>query len=206
MRSLMDDYITQQQKGIEQVTSNLLSNEISLAQWEESMALRIKRLNSTAYLLGKGGTLRYDSAVDKGRIGIIVRGEYERLRRFTNAIESGELTPAKIKWRARLYATKAYSIHQRAEQYSHTDEGFLFEKNILSSVENCADCLYFASLGIVELGTIPPVGLDRKCLNNCRCHKKFYRDRPENACRLLAQSWGWAGSPAGSLRIPLSRL
>ncbi len=191
VRSLMNDFIDDQKIRSDRITASFLGGGLTLAEWEDGMAKRIKALHSTAYLLGKGGTLRYDSSIDRGRIGNIVKEEYRFLRGFSEAIRDGKLSKAQIRARARSYMAAAYKTEQRAEEISHQENGYAYEQNILGAGESCPDCIYFAGLGVVPIGSTPPVGVGRQCGNNCQCHKDYSVEAPEGDRRLLA-GWGWA--------------
>lgn len=194
VRSLMESFIKDEKTRSDRITANLLNGGISLKEWEVGMAARIKAVHSTAYLLGKGGALHYDSAIDRGRIGAIVKREYYYLRDFSKDIQAGKLSEAQIRARTKSYMETAYATEQRAEEYGHADQGYRWEENLLTPGESCPDCVGFTGMGIVAIGTIPPIGQGRQCRNRCRCHKKYYRDKPEERSRptILMSRWGWA--------------
>lgn len=192
VRGLMEDFIRSEAVKSDRLTASLLNGKLSLKEWEAGMAKRIKAVHATSYLIGKGGSLRYDSQIDKGRLGSIVRREYKYLRNFSEAIRDGKLSKPQIRARARSYMVSAYKTEQRAEQYSHADNGYKYEKNVLGDAEHCPDCVYFSGLGIVPIGSTPPIGEGRQCQGSCRCHKDYFQEMPEEAMATSLQSrWGW---------------
>lgn len=197
VRELIQARISKEEKRIERITVSLLNGGLTLPQWEDSMAKRIKELHIQSYLLGRGGVLQYDAMRDRQVLNPIIQEQYIFLRRFSEAIKAGDLTEGQIKERARLYAGAAWQMKERGSAIAHSQANYLFERNVLGGEQHvCTDCEYLTFIGVVSIGRISqrkPPG-SRICLGNCRCHIEYYKERPAEAERAIAQS----------LRHPLS--
>ena len=180
-RGIVQDRITREEKRIERIPISLLNDDLTLAQWEASMAERIKTLHVQSYLLGKGGTHGYAPARDGQVITPIIQEQYKYLRRFSEDIAAGKLSKAQIEQRASLYASAAWQTREHGKFISHRESGYAWEQSVLDrGAENCALCEYFAYLKVVAIGVVSlrnPPGT-RTCKAKCRCHMDYFVERP----------------------------
>lgn len=99
--------------GVDALTTSLVSDQISLADWETGMRELIKREYIQLYLLGRGGrdNMTY---LDNSSIGGMLREQYRYLHQFAREIGSGNLTPGQILARARMYIRSSREGYNRA--------------------------------------------------------------------------------------------
>jgi hypothetical protein len=184
VREIVQQRIDRESERIERITTSLLRGDLTLPQWEKSMAERIKTLHIQSYLLGKGGTLNYVHSRDSATLTPIIETQYKYLRRFSEDIRDGKLTPARMKQRAKMYADAGWQTQEHGRAIAHSEAEYGFERNILDrAAENCAECEYFSFIGVVAIGTISrrsPPGT-RTCRGQCRCRMEYFKARPEVA-------------------------
>lgn len=174
---LVEKYMVQQRGDISTITDDLLSDQITVDDWQSSVASNLKSLRINAYSLGRGGIGQLDSS-DTAGLESRLEGEFEYLDKFAKEIEGGDLSDAHIKNRVTLYSDASYSEWQLGSQAAAIDSGETFE--IWDSADDstsCADCRGKAGLGWQPLGTLGVPGASVKCLSRCRCTKRFGTDR-----------------------------
>ena len=101
--------------GVDALTTSLVSDQISLAEWEFGMRALIKQEYIQMYLLGRGGRdmmTRLDYSSIGGMLG---RDQYKWLHLFAQEIGNGDLTPGQILARARMYIRSSREAYNRAQ-------------------------------------------------------------------------------------------
>lgn len=172
IRGALDAFITGTVEQIEVISTQLLSGEISLAQWQTEMMLHVKNANLAGASLERGGWYNMSQA-DFGKMGQKIRGEYEYLRTFANQIEAGtQPLDGRLVQRARLYGEQSRVSYYEFASDSAKKDGFAEEKSILTPSESCGECIQEASRGWVPLGDLIPIG-ERECLSNCNCYMQY---------------------------------
>jgi hypothetical protein len=203
VQGLVEARILQEETRVDRITANLLNGGLSLPQWEKSMAERIKTLHIQSYVLGKGGALQYNRKLDNAVLTPIIEAQYRYLRRFSEAIQAGNLTEAQIRQRAKQYAGAAWSSRETGQFMAHRQNGFAFEQNILDrAADNCIDCEYQSFRGVVPIGVISqssPIG-SRQCGGSCRCSMKYFKERPE-----VVKNQALCYNPINSIRLAKCR-
>lgn len=189
--NLTQKAIDHQRVIADELCEKLFDGALRLSEWETKAATLIRTTSIWQYSIGSGGIGRLTQK-DYGIVGAQLRREYLYLRRFTYQIQQGELTKAQIRSRLGLYFEKTYTLYERGRMESHKAAGYQWEKRITTAKESCADCLYWESIGVVAIGTLPTPGNQSSCLSNCRCTLRFYREKPEGADTLSLMSGnGW---------------
>ena len=168
--------------------SNTLSDLLSSGQlkpddWSEIFRQEIKEEWLAQYMAGRGGVDQMTPA-DWGWIGGKLNVQYNTyLSRFLDDIKSGDLSPEQIAARARMYIEGAEQAYWRANHVSHVAAGYDEVLWVLNpDVENCPDCIRFASMGWQRTDSDPyggayPGSGHTQCLTNCGCFLE-YRKRP----------------------------
>lgn len=172
VRALVDDYLDDLEGVLGRITRDLIDGEITLKQWQEAMARRIKDAYSQLGAMGKGGRNNLTRS-DWGRIGGRVRYQLNRLDKFAGEIAAGELSPAQIKFRAEMYARApgtSYwdSVTAAAEESKYTEM-----RRYLRPAEHCVDCIDYAARGWQPIGSLPMPKTESRCMTNCKCVVKF---------------------------------
>lgn len=151
-------------------TRLLLSEKISLSDWEQRMAESIKESHLRMTMLGAGGKNRVSNA-HFGAVGASLRSEYRYLHLFANQISRGELTAKRILSRAGSYAASTRKSFYKGEQLSRAIAGVKLAKRDLDPLaRHCPDCLGHSTNGEwlpIEMVVVP--GHRCQCAGRCRC-------------------------------------
>jgi hypothetical protein len=172
VRDALDSALRKEQEAAGKLFDQLVSGDISLTEWRDSMREMVRLVHLYSIAIAKGGFNRL-TATDYGYVGQVIRAEYTFLERFARRLSTEELKLDGLSrsW-AKLYAEAArYTFHQ-AQRQVMTAAGFTLERNVLHPAEHCAECLAATAQGWVPIGTLPPIGT-RKCLRNCKCTLAF---------------------------------
>ena len=161
------------------LAQDAVAGRIAVADFQQAMMLELKHLYNASSALAVGGYNKM-TAVEWGRNGQILRGEYAYLAGFAQDIADGKLTPAQADARARLYAGKAYSrfwaehsLQQQAAGYTQERWNTAADERVCTGGER-AGCQGLGDLGWVAIGTLPnPGDGSTQCLGACRCDKEF---------------------------------
>jgi hypothetical protein len=151
-------------------TRLLLSEKISLSEWEKRMAETIKESHIRMTMLGAGGKNRASNA-HFGAVGATLRREYRYLHLFSNQISRGELTSKRILSRAGSYAASTRKSFYKGEQLSRAIAGVKLAKRDLDpQARHCTDCIGYSTNGEwlpIEMVVVP--GHACQCGGRCRC-------------------------------------
>lgn len=160
-------------KRLDQLTDLLLTEGMTLQNWEQQFAALIKQIHIAQFLLGRGGMGGIVPA-DYLRIANALRDEYRYLSQFAEDIAMSKLTPAQIKARARLYLNKARSSFWLGNEQATISATKPSEmRRNLAPVEHCADCIRYAQAGWQPIGILPLPGYLCECRANCRCSVSY---------------------------------
>lgn len=188
---LMEAKISLIKEDLSLVTELLLQNRISLGTWEQTVASAIKTQHILGYSVGKGGIDRLNQS-DYGRIGQYLRGQYVYLRRFSESIARGNLTPNQIRDRLTKYADAVYTSYELGVRESHRLAGYRWERRITAgSGQICGDCSDYASRGWSPIGLLPPPGVGSACLSRCRCIMDYSQEVSRPNTDILSLKLGW---------------
>jgi hypothetical protein len=154
-------------------TSRLLqSGRISVADWRERMAGHIKATHLYSAAMPRGGWAQM-TAADFGRVGRLVRIQYEYLNNFAAQLSAGLPVDGRFLHRARMYQNAAREVYHESERVEMQDvQGLEQERNILAAADNCEGCVVETARGWVPIGSLRPIGR-RTCLTNCLCRIKY---------------------------------
>jgi len=122
-------------------------------QFYELMAREVKLVTNTATALAQGGWQNVTPA-QWGANGYRLRDEYGNLREFVEAVARGELSPAQIAARAKLYANTAYGRFWELEQAAQQARGATRMKLLTVGDDRvCEICVAEARRGWQPIGT-----------------------------------------------------
>jgi hypothetical protein len=176
VRRVVDDIANHASERAAAASTRLLAGELSLASWQTEMAQVVKLSHVSTSMLAHGGAEGMTPA-RWGAAGNRIRGEYQYLREFAAAIESGDqpLTSG-LTARAAQYGQAARVTYERERARGQQERGFLYERNVMAPAEHCADCIAQTARGWVPIGALSPIG-QRACRSNDRCRLEFSRSR-----------------------------
>ena len=125
---------------VESLAWQLINGQLRLDHWQELMRSAIKNEHLAQYMAGKGGVGQMTQR-DYGILGWTLREQYRFLDGFASDIASGNMTPAQIINRARMYIEDAHQSFWRGRT---------------------------EAMGMPALPTYPS-HCDTECLTKCRC-------------------------------------
>lgn len=114
------------------------------------------------------GGLAAMTAANWGKVGALVREQYQYFNDFVNGTNLDEATAAGLASRAGLYASAIYPTFVASVQYREIDNGATEERSVLNPAEHCDECVEEADRDWVPIGELVPIG-DRTCMVNCKC-------------------------------------
>lgn len=137
-----DRYLAQEQgQGLAQsLTDRLFGGEISLQRWQLDFRRDLKDIYRNEYLAARGGINNMTQA-DWGRLGGILRRQYEFMNRFYDDLAAGRVSKDQARARAEMYFKSARQSFERGQR---------------------------AALGMPDLPAYPGDGTTQ-CLSNCQC-------------------------------------
>lgn len=139
--TLRDFFIEAAKGDMDKLTRRLLNHNIDLQQWVLEMRTQSKTAYINEYLLARGGQNNMTQA-DWGRLGGLLKRQYEYIDNFARDIDAGKVSGGQIRTRARMYIDSATQAFERAKAQS---------------------------LGIPSLPAYPGDG-QTVCRANCQCH------------------------------------
>lgn len=149
------------------LTDELLSGAITAEQWQERFIDRITSLHAAMITVAAGGFDRLSEDHQRLLSGILDY-QHGRFDGFAQQVQDKEAGSADaIRARAKLYGTAANGTYEAARRIS-AGTVYFFERNNLSPVEHCEQCLAETARGWVSIGALSLPGT-RTCKMNCAC-------------------------------------
>lgn len=166
-----------------EVSESLRAGNISLADWQIEMMRLIKITHTSAALVSSGGVAHMTQAT-WGRVGAIVKNEYQFLRNYANDIASGkQKLDGTFLRRSMLYGNQGSSTYYRLNNIAMAERGFDEERSVLNPADHCDDCVAEENKGFQPIGQMIPIGR-RQCRSNCKCSVE-YRNTETNETVLV---------------------
>lgn len=154
---------------LRRLTQQLISQDLTLKQWESRFAQSIKESHIRMSALGAGGSLRLTNA-HFGSIGGLLRKEYRLLNRFTKGIEQGKYSEGYILNRASMYGASTRRSFFKGEQISRAIAGVTEAwRRLDTQAQHCPDCPAYATNGYAPIEKVVAPGAACKCGGKCRC-------------------------------------
>jgi hypothetical protein len=141
---------TVQQGKTDDLVADLFARRISHQEWTLAARQQIKDAFISQYLLGRGGRAAMTQA-DWGRLGGILKQQYQYLQRFEQDLIDGKLTEAQARVRLQMYIKDSIQAHERA----------------LATAK-----------GVPQLPAYPGDG-QTVCKANCACHWEYEETEDE---------------------------
>jgi hypothetical protein len=168
VRDAIDKALRTASERIGALADQVRANGISLAQWEQQMRRELKSIHLYSAMAAKGGRAQLTQA-ELGRIGRVLRDQYEKLRGFADDIQSGEqLLHGGLRSRARMYAKAGRDTYEQTRTRDLLAIGFTEIRSIRRSNESCTGCVEQEAKGFQPVSEFVPLG-HRDCLTNCEC-------------------------------------
>lgn len=172
VRSAVDQVIDAQESNFTSTASQLISGQITLADFQRQTAANIKTLHIATGLAANGG-VNNAGPDDIAHINDLIDRQYQFLRNMGNDIEMGtQPMDGRLLARVRLYAHAARGTYEDVVRRLARVGGALQEKRVLGVADHCIGCLEQVTLGWQPIGTLKDIG-DTPCYTLCRCHFIF---------------------------------
>lgn len=172
IRDALDGFIKATTEEMGAISTQLVSGELTLAEWQAQMMVMSKDVNLAGAALNEGGWYNMSQA-DFGKAGNKIRGEYGYLNNFANEIADGtQKLDGTLANRAKLYGEQGRVSYYDFAEKSAREDGYEEERSVLSPSESCDVCVSEDSLGWRPLGQVIPIG-DRTCLSRCNCFMQY---------------------------------
>jgi len=112
------DFYTEAVKGdMDKLTRRLTQHKISVQQWTLDMRQIVKETYIDQYMLARGGRGNMTQS-DWGRVGGMLKKQYEHINRFARDIDQGRLSEGQVRTRARMYVESSTQAFERAKAES----------------------------------------------------------------------------------------
>ena len=172
IRAGLNSFITDSTRIMEGISRQLVSGEMTLAQWQAEMMVLSKDVNLAGVALERGGWNGM-AAKDFGRAGQKIRGEYTFLNNFADDIASGaQRLDGTLVNRAKLYGEQGRVAYYDSAAATAKADGFDEERSVLTPADSCGECIGEDGKGWQPIGTIIRIG-NRTCLSNCQCFMRY---------------------------------
>lgn len=168
VRDLLEDRMQDAGERMGLASGRLAAGRITVAEWRDAMAKELKHVHIAGSALGRGGWHTMDENARRWTANRI-RSEIGYLDRFAAQIAAGEIPfDGRFEVRASMYAQSAWSTMEASRRDDRYQQGHRWERNVMSSVEPCDQCISVTAAGWQPLGSLPEIGA-RSCLSNDRC-------------------------------------
>lgn len=171
VREDLDVVLDNYERRVMQHAAALQDGRIGVGEWQVLMRDALKDIHIASGALARGGWAQMSQA-DYGRVGNVLRLQYEKLRAFARQIENGLPLDGRFRRRVMLYAQSGRVSFTAALRQEMELRGMTEEKSILANADHCTECVAEAEKGWQPIGTLVLIGR-RICKSNCRCHLIF---------------------------------
>lgn len=152
--------------ALDNMTNALYAGQLSLSQWQLAVAQLLKEAHLAQAMFAAGGKANMGPR-EWGRVGRMLRDEYQYLAKFAIDIAAGKVSLAQALVRVRLYGRATRATYWN--EWTRRREGEVWW--VLGIAEHCPDCVTLAENSpytMKSLPTVPAAG-DTECKRNCKC-------------------------------------
>jgi hypothetical protein len=169
IRDIIDRDIDATSERLQSLAAQLREGRISIDYWANAMAVELKHLHLANLAAAKGGVKNLTQA-DYGRVGRILRKQYEYLNRFATLVSSNPAyvqTPEFMR-RVGFYAQAARTTYEVVRHKEEIARGAKWARRVLHSAEHCMGCVAAAAQGWIPVEQMVPIG-GFECNVHCHC-------------------------------------
>ena len=168
-------------QSLQSATTAMIKGDITLAEWQSRVSLRIKQGHLELMRFGVGGAANakvwHENDVNK-RLQTV---DFPALERFGRDLQDGKLSEKQIRARLELYARGTKASYEKARLDNKRLNGQQYGRRLLGKTDlHCEDCLRYAGLGWQRLEDIILPGTNCQCGANCLCSIEVVSKLPKN--------------------------
>lgn len=156
------------------LSQQLQAGSVSLKVWQLGMEQGIKNMHLASAALAKGGWRQLTQA-DFGRIGAIVKREYQYLRKLAADVAGGkQKLNGTFLQRAQEYMRAGKTTYNEVLKREHEKRQETYVRNVRHARDSCPGCIAQSELGWVNTSDprlVPPGR--RTCRGYCKCEWEF---------------------------------
>jgi len=175
VRGALDNYISNAQDTPTALYNLLRGGQISVADWQLQMRDHVKNVHLNAAITAAGGRDQMTQS-DWGRVGQLIRTQYDYLDNFATQIANGLPIDGRLLTRSQMYTDAAVGTHETFTRLRMGNSGWDLERSILDPAANhCIgenSCIEQAARDFVPIGELVLIG-SRKCMSRCRCTMQY---------------------------------
>jgi hypothetical protein len=118
---LRDQFAMEQRVWADQAVRAMVRGDWTVRRWELEIRDRLKRVYLAEYMLGRGGQQAMTQA-DYGRVGNMLRDQYQYLRTFALDVQAGTMSEAQIAARTQLYHESSIQAFERGKAAAYSGD------------------------------------------------------------------------------------
>lgn len=151
---------------LQALTNRLYDGNITVAQWQVSVAQTLKDAHLAQSAFAVGGKRNMTQA-NYGRVGGVLRDEYGYLNQFAQDIVDGKQSRAQAVARIAQYGQATQQSYWR--EYANDTNDKIYWR--LNPSDHCKDCVELAGNSPYTATTLPtfPGAGETVCRGNCKC-------------------------------------
>ena len=175
--------------AVDSLANYIANGMISPSDWMNAFRWEIKSEYIRQYLVGIGGRAQMTPS-EWGKLGSLIKEQYQYLKGFAADVAKGEMTEGQIRARMNMY------INSSREAYFVARGRVIVKLKLFDEViwtlgiaEHCPDCIERSEMGwmpITEDGGFPtadgsafPGDGSTVCLTNCKCQLNYRNSATE---------------------------
>ena len=148
---------------------------ITIAEFQEQIAKTLKDGHLRMAMVGAGGRKRMTPR-RLGYVGGILNAEYKKLNSMAQAIADGEVSLKQLLARLNNYGETVRATFHWNEKESNKESGKnAGERWLTPGFTHCAQCIAYATGGLVPIDDVIPVATQCDCGGNCKCVARYVR-------------------------------
>jgi hypothetical protein len=186
LKSLLKLHLEDGKTRVNQIGEKLLTQKISLLEWQLRTREELKELHLANLLLARGGKNNVTSK-DYAELGRTLKNEYKHLRDFTKDLNRGynikngqnyEITKKGFFDRLNKYVKASEISYEKGLKNNHIETDYKYAQRFLNSTTPCVECSSYAALGVIDIVELILPKEACSCGSRCKCTVEYYTDKP----------------------------
>lgn len=175
VRAEIDRFLDAASARADVATDALRAGQITLAEWQTTMAAEVKVTHLATSMIANGGKAQMTQSA-YGQVGATVREQYGYLQHFAEEIASGkQKLDGTLRRRARLYTQAARTTFEGIKRRVNQIRGYVEHRSIRHAKDSCTECIALEQQGWTPITEPIPLPGQRLCRQNCKCQIAYRR-------------------------------